>query len=253
MNEKLKNYLAGTIILALLVFAFASLYFVLSYAKNAQPASFRSFTVTGEGSITAIPDIVQFSLGVITQGDTNLAATQQSNTEKANAAIAFLKEQGVEQKDITTKNYSVEPRYQYYNCSRGDTLCPPPDIVGYTVSQTVQVKVRDFNIIGELLSGVIEKGANTVSQLSFTIDDSTQIQNEARGKAVDQAKDKAQALAKAGGFRVGRLLSIQEGTILSPRYDFAALEVQRAGVPAPSIEPGSQDVKISVTLTYEIK
>tara|TARA_Y100000310_G_scaffold329325_1_gene398941 strand:- start:4998 stop:5717 length:720 start_codon:yes stop_codon:yes gene_type:complete len=239
----------------LVVLTLSTVWFVASYSKAAEPASFRSFQVSGEGSVTTVPDIAQFSFGVITQGGIDLAVTQEKNTKEVNAAIAFLKDKNIEEKDIGTKAYRVDPRYQYYNCSGENGPCPPPEIVGYTVQQTVQVKVRDFSVIGGLLAGVVENGANTVSQLSFTIDDPTQVQNEARTKAIKKAKEKAAAIAEAGGFKVGRLLSIQEGTTSSPRYDFVTLEGGRGGAPtpAPSIEPGSQETAVTVTLTYEIK
>ena len=252
-NTTLKNYLLLTVIGTLIVFALSTVWFVASYSKATEPASFRSFTVIGEGSITTIPDIAEFSFGVITQGGIDLAQTQDENTRETNAAIAFLKKEGIEEKDITTKTYQVSPRYQYYSCSGEKDPCPPPEIVGYTVQQTVEVRVRDFSVIGGLLAGVVKNGANNVSQLSFTIDDPTQVQNEARKEAIERAKEKAQALAKAAGFRVGRLLSIQEGAVLSPRYDFVSLEAARGEAPVPSIEPGSQEVSITMILKYEIR
>lgn len=248
MDNSLKN----TIIATLLVVAASTVWYVSSYSKAAEPASFRSFQVSGEGTSQAIPDIAQFSFGVLTQGGIDLKTIQQENSLKTNDAIAFLKARGIEEKDIATQNYSVEPRYQYYNCFEGGSECPPPDIVGYTVTQQVKVKVRDFSIIGELLSGVVENGANTVTQLSFAVDDPTEVQNEARKEAVEKAKTKARALAEAGEFRIGRLLSIQEGFSAFPQYDYVALE-GRGGGAAPTIEPGSQEIAVNVTLVYEIR
>lgn len=252
MNTKLKDYLLAAGTFALVAFSLSAIWFVASYSKAAEPASFRSFMVQGQGKVSIIPDIAQFSFGVVTQGGIDLAATQEQNTQNTNAAVAFLKEQGIEEKDIATKNYSVEPRYQYENCPDRNTVCPPPDIVGYTVRQQVQVKVRNFGILGGLLSGIVEKGTNTVSELSFTIDDPTLGQNEARKQAIEKAQAKAKAMAEAGGFRVGRLLSIQEGALFAPRYDIGALEAT-SGAPSPGIEPGSREVQVTVTLTYEIE
>ncbi|MDA1337339.1 MAG: SIMPL domain-containing protein [bacterium] len=253
MDNSLQSRLTLTIIGTLVIFAISTLWFVSSYSRAAEPSSFRNFQVSGEGSVTTIPDIAQFSFGVLTQGGIDLGVTQEKNTGAVNASIEFLKNQGIDKKDISTKTYQVNPRYQYYSCSGKEGPCPPAEIVGYTVEQTIQVKVRNFNVIGDLLSGVVENGANSVSQLSFTVDDPTEIENEARAKAIEKAKAKAQALAKAGGFKVGRLLSIQEGFAPSPRYDFAISESATGGAPSPSIEPGSQEVKVNITLTYEIK
>lgn len=254
MNEKLKNYLGLAIIVAMFAFAYAILSYVNSYSKSIQPSSFRSFSVSAEGKIIAIPDIAQFTFSVITQGGKNIADLQKENTEKVNKAIEFVKSQGIEVKDIKTQSYNLEPRYQYYSCKQGP--CPPPEIVGYTVSQTILVKIRDFSKIGEILSGVIQNGANAVSQLSFTIDDPAIVQNQARAEAITKAKEKAKEIAKAGSFRLGRLLSIEEGftPIPVPIYRDKSFEAAGAAYESlPAIEPGSQEITVNVTLKYEIE
>lgn len=259
MNEKIKNALGIAISIAVLVFGYALISFVSTYSRSIEPSSFRSFSVTGEGKVTAIPDIAQFTFRVIGEGGKDLDALLKENTEKMNRAIEFVKGKGVEAKDIKTQSYNVEPRYQYYSCpSDRPAPCPPPEIVGYTVTQTVSVKVRDFSKVGEILSGIIQNGANSVSQLSFTIDDPTKVENEARSEAIEKAKEKARAMAQAGGFRIGRLLSISEGGFSPPPYPSFYEEKALSGgatVPSvqPTIEPGSQEVTAKVTLTYEIE
>jgi hypothetical protein len=114
------------------------------------------------------------------------------------------------------------------------------------------VKVRDFDIIGDLLSGVVQNGANTVSQLSFTVEDPALLENQARAKAIAKAKDKAKSIAKTAGFRLGKLLSLNEGSYY-PVPMFSTAERKDVGTPTPTIEPGSYEVTINVTLTYEIK
>ena len=137
------------------------------------------------------------------------------------------------------------------------TKCPPASIVGYTISQNVTVKVRNFANIGDIMSGVTERGVNDLSGLSFVVHDRAEIENEARAKAIAEAKKKAQDLAKAGNFRLGRILSIQEGS--QPYYAYnRALEVSGKGgadmaLPAPAIEPGSEEITQNVTITYEIR
>jgi len=260
MNNKLKNYLGVAVIIVLLIFGYAAVGYVKAFSESIQPSSFRSFSVSAEGKITAIPDVAQFSFGVTTDGGTNVADLQSQNTTKINQAIDFVKANGVDAKDIETANYSINPRYQYYTCPNPQSNsqpCPPPDVVGYTVSQTVSVKIRDFKKIGDILAGVVKNGANNVSGLSFTIDDPTKIQDDARNQAISKAKDKAAAVAKAGGFHIGRLLSIDEGS--SPvYYDYAATKSMSAssGIApqaAPTIEAGSQDITVTMTLRYEIQ
>ena len=262
MSNRIKDLIGVAAIGGVVVFAYAAWVYVDAFSKSIQPSSFRSFSVSSEGEVVAIPDVAQFTFQVITQGGVDIANLQTQNVEKTNSAIAFVKSQGVQDKDVKTQNFSLDPRYQYYNCSPRPlgvevAPCPPPEIVGYTVTQTVLVKVRDFAKIGAIVSGVVDNGANSVSQLSFTIDNPDKIESDARAQAIQKAKEKAEAVAKAGGFSVGRLLSIQEGggPIYYPLYD-QALEYGKGGAvpsaPAPTIEPGSQEVKIFVTLVYEI-
>jgi uncharacterized protein YggE len=263
MHTTIKNLIGIAATITLIILAWALQSVAGSYAANIQPDSFRSFTVSGTGEVVAIPDVAQFTYSIISEGGIDLSTTQADAVAKANAIKTFVKGEGVEKEDIKDTQYSVEPRYQYYQCNRYGAYdedvapCPPPEIVGYTVRQTTQVKVRDFAKVGALLGGVVEKGANNVSQLQFTIDDPTQVQNEAREEAIRKAQDKAKSIAKAGGFSVGKLLSISEGSNNNYyKRDYAFAEMAMAdgvGGAAPMIEPGSQDVSVNVTLTYEIR
>jgi len=168
----------------------------------------------------------------------------------------------VASKDIKTSGYTITPRYQRYSCpdeGRSGEPCPPADIVGYTVSQTVDVKVRDFSVIGDIMSGVVQHGANTVSSLSFTIDDPTSVEAEARAQAIEKAQAQAREIAKAGGFSVGRLLNVYSNRYYYDNYAAKSSVplgmggATEAAVPAPAIEPGSQDVTVMINLTYEIR
>jgi uncharacterized protein len=264
MDQKIKNLLGVAITIVVFIFAVAAVIYVNAYSKAIEPSSFRSFSVTSEGKAVGVPDIAYFTFEIISQSKSDLAMLQQDNTTRANKAIDFLKSNGIDAKDIGTENYQVTPQYQSYTCSprpiTGDvssTVCPPPQIVGYTVTQTVSVKIRNFANVGKVLQGVVGAGANSVSQLSFQIDDPANVQNEARTKAIQKAKDKAKSIADAGAFRLGRLLSIQEGNF--PMYYGAAAKSSNSigtdyaiPAPQPTIEPGSQDITVDVTLTYEI-
>lgn len=280
MQEKIKSVFWVCLSLGILAAAYGMFAYVNAYSQSVQPTSFRSFQVTGEAKAVGVPDVATFNLSILTEGDKDLSKSQTDNTNKSNKVIAFLKQQGVDPKDIQTEQYNVEPRYQYYNCATPVMMpiisqnsvnsasgsigikskpCPPPEIVGYTVNQSVSVKVRDFSKIGAIMSGVVEQGANQVSSLSFVIDDPAKLQNEARSKAIAKAKEKAGEIAKAGGFGVGRLLDIQEGgyqpyaNYYAPMAEKSLAGVQSAAAPVATIEPGSQDVNVTVTLKYEIK
>lgn len=270
MTEKTNNLIKNGVwmigAIAIAIIAYAGLLYARAYSESIQPSSFRSFSVSGEGKIAAIPDVANVSFGVITQGGKNTAETQKQNTEKMNGLIGFIKSQGVKDEDIKTQQFTIEPRYQYYDCSRRITLvananptpCPPPDIVGYTVTQSALVKIRDFEKIGAIMGELSQSGANSISQLSFTIDDPAQIENKAREKAIRQAQEKAEAIAKTGRFTIGKLLSIDENNYQPvPMYQgmggVAKSMAFEAAPVAPTIEPGSQEVKITVSLRYEIR
>ena len=259
MDKKIKNHLGIGALVSMVILATSSLIFANIYSKSIEPSSYRSFSVSGEGKVVAVPDVAQFSFSVITEGGKNIGDIQQENTQKANRAIALLKDSGIEDKDIKTASYSLQPRYQYFSCPVGKNSsakpCPPPEIVGYSINQTVSVKIRDFEKIGEILSGVVQSGVNSISELSFTIDDRTEIENQARQEAIANAISKAESIAQAGNFNLGKILSINENSFpvfnqyktlrIGGSEDFASS--------APVIEPGSQEVSIGVTISYEIR
>jgi len=263
MDKKIKNYLGIGSLVSMIILAISSLVFANIYSKSITPSSYRNFSVTGEGKVVAVPDVAQFSFSVITEGEKNIADIQQENTQKANRAIALLKNSGVEDKDIKTSNYNLQPRYQYFSCEVGKNSktkpCPPPEIVGYTISQTVSVKIRNFEKAGEILSGIVQSGVNSVSELSFTLDNKTGVENKAREEAIADAAKKAEAIAKAGNFNLGKILSIYENTCcsyggFSKGFGMGGdMAMEMDSDSAPLIEPGSQDVKINVTINYEIR
>jgi uncharacterized protein YggE len=278
MNQTLKNVLGCVVAVVVLALGYAAVSYANSFGKSIPPSSFRSFSVSGDGKATAIPDVAEFSFQVVTEGGNDIATLQATNTDAVNKAIAFVKSDGVADKDITTESYDVSPRYQTYDCSPTPVVysaptqsvsgietvtqvaapaCPPASIVGYTVTQSVDVKVRDFSKIGDIMNGVVKNGANDVGALSFTLDDPTTVQNEARADAVTKAKAEAQAIAQESGFKIGRLLSVQE----SGGYQPAAYNMAQSSVvmkasdaaAAPVIQPGSQEVDETMTLQYEIE
>lgn len=254
MSDKIKNFLGIGSVVVMFIFAIAAMSFVYFYSKSIQPAS---FSVSAEGKVVAVPDVMQFSFSVITEGGKDITALQKENLEKVNKAVEFLKSKKIEAKDIKTQSYNIHPRYQYFSCPKDTAPCPPPEIVGYTVTHSVSVKVRDFNKIGDVISGVIQNGANSVSQLYFTIDDPTSLQAQARAEAIAKAKEKAKAIADAGGFSLGRLLSIEESytsPIYLPQIERMVIPPSTTPPPLPAaVEPGTQEVVVHVTLRYEIE
>lgn len=253
MNElAVKQIKAG----ALAVLAISALAYTYQYGRQVNQAyPTRTFAVEGTGDIEAPNDVASFTATVLTEGSGDIAALQVQNTEKMNAINAYLKENGVEKKDLKTENYSVNPRYEYVTCAAG-TACPSPAINGYSISQSLRVKVRDMEALGKLLSGIVEKGANNVSGVSFVADNDEEAKSAARKEAFAEARKKAEGIAKAGNFRLGKLVSFYENDgSPRPMYDQAmgmgGAEMAKSAA-APVIEPGVQEGELRVTLTFEI-
>lgn len=254
MDKAIKNYLGLALIATLVALAAAALWYAWAYARSVgdlYPA--RTFTVTAEGKAVVIPDVATVTSGVVVEGGKDLAALQAQNTERANKIIAFAKNEGMETKDIKTVGYSIAPRYRSYGCGRG--ACPPAEIVGYSVSQSIEFKIRDLAKAGAIVGGLVGQGANSVSALSFVADDPRRAEDEARAEAIIKASEKAFMLAEAGHFKIGKIVSIYENNGPGPVYGYGGDRqiFQAAEVPAPVIEPGSSDVKVSVSIIYQIR
>jgi uncharacterized protein len=258
MHTTIKNILGAAIIISALVGSMSLSRMSSAYSRSIDPAKTRNFAVTGESSVVIVPNIAEFTFGVTTQGGRDLAELQKENIRKLNDAITYVKSQNVAAKDITTSHYQVEPRYQYFPCTTG--VCQPPQIVGYTIVQRVIVKVRDFSAAGRILAGVVERGVNDVSQLHFTIDDIETIRTAARIEAIGKAREKAKAIAAAAGVTADEIISIEDSSTSAdysemqfnmPRSTGASFDAKSTG-PTPYVEPGSQEVRMRVTLRYAI-
>ncbi len=257
MDQKIKNYLGVTTTIGVIVFATSTFFYAWAYYKSVDTSyASRTFSVTAEGKVTAVPDIAKFTASVIVDGGKDLGAVQKQNTDKMNNVIDFVKNSGVEAKDIRTTNYSVNPRYQNYGCESG--VCPPPQIVGYSVNQTIEGKIHLLTKHGDILGGVVKQGANSVSQLSFVVDDPEKAENDARSEAIIKANEKAKKLAKDGGFKIGKIISIYDNSnrpspMAEGGYGIAGGIQSMAYKSAPSVEPGSREITVSLTVTYEIR
>lgn len=255
MSDKIKNILGASLAVGVIIFALSAWIFAKAQLKSSIPA--RAFSVSAEGEVTVIPDIAEFTYSIITEGGTALAALQKENTEKANRVNTYLTTQGVKDEDIKTTSYNINPRYQTYQCPAGVRVCPPSEIVGYSIYHSVTVKIRDLSKVGELLSGVVQNGANSASGLVFSVDDLDKVQNQARGIAIQKANAKAKETAVSAGVRLGRIISIEE-SFYTPFYSTRALAEGVGGdalfsATAPVIEPGEQQIKVNVFVRYEIK
>ena len=208
-------------------------------------------SVEGSGKVTAKPDVAVINTGVLTEKST-VAQAQKENTEKMNAIIKALKDDfKIEDKDIKTSQYSIYPRYDWSDGSQR--------IIGYGISQSVEIKVRDFDKIGNILAKAAELGTNSLNGPTFAIDDPEVYKAEARGKAIAQAKDKAKVLADQVGIKLGPIVNFSEnfGGYPTPFYSSnLALDLgggTEKALPALTIEAGSEEISVSVSISYEIR
>jgi uncharacterized protein YggE len=221
---------------------------VMAHQQNNQDR----FSVTGSGTVYAKADIANITVGLRTDVKKTAAEATKDSTDKMNAIIVSIKDLGIEEKDIKTTDYSLNPVYNWID-GKGQVL------QGYQVSQNVSVKVRDLDKIGEVIAKTTEQGANQIGNVSFTIDDEYELKNEAREMAIDKAKEKAEMMAEQAGMKLGAVKSVYESADVAypvPMYANAKLEMavdQSAGLGAPSIQTGQNEIRVEVTLVYEVK
>lgn len=250
--------------LTLSSFAFAFWYGVSGWKTAESKTTIKQITITGEGKVAAKPDLAIFTTGVVTDA-LKVKDAQIDNTRRSNTVLEFLKQKGVEEKDIKTVGYSIFPQYSYPEpCPRGlpgleNYSCPSdklPKIKSYQVHHTIEVKVHDLDKTDELLEGVVNNGANEVGSVNFSVENEEKIKIEARKKAIENAKEKAKVLAKDLGVRLGKIANFSESGGGFPIYA-QSFEALRGGggvsAPAPRVEPGEEEIRSTVTITYEFK
>ncbi len=251
MKDNVKNFLGVSLAVSSLVFAFSAAFWVNGFLQSREPV--RTFAVSAEGEVVAIPDIAEFNYAVIIEGGEDLVHLQEENSAKSNQVNAYLKEQGVAPQDLKTIGYNISPRYQYFYCPSGSRVCPPSEIVGYTITHSVQVKVTDLTKAGQLISGVVASGANSTSGLTFSIDNLEKVQSQARDIAIQKAKAKAKDIADSAGVRLGKIVSISESFVMPFQLREFAEALPAAPAAPPVIEPGSQEVKATISIVFEIR
>ncbi|OGJ50282.1 hypothetical protein A2229_03575, partial [Candidatus Peregrinibacteria bacterium RIFOXYA2_FULL_33_7] len=192
-------------------------------------------------------DIGLVSIGVKTESLKSQDAVNQNNTKMA-AIIKAIKETGVDEKDIQTTLYNLNPVYDWTDWG-GRTF------KGYSLDQKITVKIRNFDKINDILDKATASGANDVGQLQFTVDDMEKIKAEARTKAIAEAKTKAEALANEAGLRLGKLVNVSEGydNYPQPIYGMGGASVAMEKSIAPDIQTGQMEVNVTVNLTYKVK
>lgn len=204
-------------------------------------------SVSGEGKVFIKPDVTKINVGVV-KTNKDFVVAQREATEIINKTINFLKSNEIEEKDIKTTNYKIITQYDYIKGKQ--------EFRGYEVSQNLEIKIRKLDAVGNILSSVTQSGVNMIGSLRFEVDDIEKAKEEARTEAIAEAKTKAKTLSKQLGVRLKKIVSFYEsdGGFPGPIYSLEAFgKGGDFSAPAPSVPAGENEVKVNVSITYEIR
>lgn len=243
-QENAKTILFG-LLSVLSIVLIVALFSTMGFLRSAG-ASSSTVTFTGEGKVSAKPDIATVDFSIVTEATTSTDA-QNQNSSKSKSVEDFLKKQGIEDKDIKTTAYNIYP--QYYYPANG-----PQRFSGYQVSQSYHVKIRDFTKASAVVDGLVKAGVNQVNNLEFEIEDPDRLQADARAMAIEDAKSKADELKGEVGIKLGKIVSFSENTGGYPIYAYDYAEAGRGGGGSgPALPTGENEITVSVSITYQIK
>jgi uncharacterized protein YggE len=209
----------------------------------------RTITVVGEGKVRIKPDIAQATIGVEVVKPVVKEASMGAR-DTMEAVLKVLKEQGVAEKDIQTSGFSVWAERPY-------TPEGSPDEILYHVSNQVAVTIRDLETVETVLGATMEAGANSIYGVTFSLADPNKVESEARKKAVDDAKAKAQELATLNGLKLGDVVSVSEvvgsrGGYYGGGFD-RATAVEMGGGGGGPIAPGELELTMQLEIVHTVQ
>jgi uncharacterized protein len=200
-------------------------------------------TVTGDGRVEAAPDLATITIGVTTQGKT-AAEAMEANSAALSVVLANLRATGVADRDLQTSGLSLNPVWSNYASSQA------PQITGFQAMNMLTVRVRALDTLGDVLDAAVKDGANTLNGLAFGVDNPAPLLDEARTRAVADARRKAEVLAAAAGVTLGRILTIGEGGGGSPMPQYR-MEASMAADSVP-VAQGEVSLSANVAVVWEI-
>jgi uncharacterized protein len=236
-----------TIIFALLsLFVFTKIFGPIPFSVNSITTTKQNlFTVTGTAEVTAVPDTAMITLGVNKSNQTVETAQKEVN-EIINKITQDLKNLGVDEKDIKTSNYSVNPEYDYTEGRQTPR--------GYSVAANIEVELDSVEKANSAIDAATRAGATQVGGLQFVLDDEKkkELESKARKEAIAKAREKAESIAKDAGIRLGRIVDVQENSDGGPvPFYGGAMDTKELSVDQTQLNPGENKVVSSVTLSYE--
>ena len=200
-------------------------------------------TVSGSGTVTTTPDIAEITTGVVTQAPAAAQAVA-ANSQAMERLLQALGGLGIARRDVQTTNISVTPLRRQARDGQ------PPEITGYEVTNQVRVKVRDLDRLGRVLDQQVGQGANLVYGIHFGMQEPGPLMDEARKRAIADARRKAELYATAAGLKLGRVVVVQEAGALLPRPEIAPRMAMAGVVP---VAPGEQEIQASVSVTFTLE
>lgn len=264
ITDTQKNKLVTTTIVVLAALAvFIGLRAIAEY-KGLQAingANVATITVSGQGEVMAVPDIATVTYTARAEGKTTKDA-QVAEAKISKAAMDALKTLGIDAKDIKTENYNSYPKYSDgYSGGPEMMMYPRPTkqvIIGYEASESVSVKIRKTDDAAKVIEALGKTGVSDISGPNFTVDDPDKLQSDARAKAIDDAKAKADVLEKQLGVHLGKIINFSENGNYPMYYASKGMMAMDAvAAPeasgAPSLSTGEQKITSNVTITYEIR
>ena len=212
----------------------------------AQPITGTRLDINATGEVTRVPDIATISAGVTTQAPTAVEAIGR-NATRMERVRAALKRAGIADRDIQTASINLSPQYRYVENQ-------PPVLTGYQASNQLSVRFHDIRASGKILDALVSEGANQISGPNLSIDHPETALDEARTKAVAAARARANLYARALGMRVARVISLSESGGYSPLPPIPIMVARAQMAEAKtSVDPGEQQLQISVAMTFELQ
>ncbi|MBI3336981.1 SIMPL domain-containing protein [Candidatus Peregrinibacteria bacterium] len=206
-------------------------------------------SVSGEGRIFSSPDIAELSFGVQTGRVQTAKVAMDKLRKDMDAIFQSVKGLQVEEKDIRTEHFSLNPVYDW--TEQGQIFR------GFEASQSFRVKVRDLDQVDEVLTAALDAGANQAGNVQFTIDDPEGLRAQARAQAIKEAEAKANVLAESLGKRLGKLKGFSEGGGYGGPVPMMMMRAEGmgkgGGMPDLPFPTGEEEINVQVTLTYELR
>ena len=218
-----------------------------------------TISVSGEGDVMATSDIATITANLSNDGATT-AEAQSALNDSVTKTLAYLKTQSIADADIKSEYGGLSPKY---GAVANQVVCftypcppqPPQKIVGYTATQSITIKIRAVDSASDVRTGLANLGITDISGPDFTIDNPDMYNDQARAKAITDAQNKAQILAKELGVHLGKITSFSENGngVMPMAFDAKAMMSGATAAPAPVLPKGQNKITSNVSITYEIK